>query len=342
MRGRRCSLARGVEGPDYAAELVDIARDLRQRRVWVPAPAIAHTSGFRTEDEGRARRVDRRPSHARRGSRGGACLAIAIPFAAAQAALSSRANLIVESHKRCCRRPSDADQRADRREVRGPVEPRRTLRDCGLAPGEYVSIEATRFSSFTGQRMVSRTGRPTRSRTRSRDAAGTITLAAGPGWPPPPTPTAEQLREIEQRKANLEETRARFAANRCPGGPSTTPAIGGNIRQPMKFVDVRPVYPASLASTGTSGKVLMRAAIDTDGNVPTSWCCRPPIPDSRRPCHRRPPMAIQPNPAQRPGDRSDDERDRDFEYSALSQTRHRRTRKRGRRHQNTKSQGDRR
>ena len=36
---------------------------------------------------------------------------------------------------------------------------------------------------------------------------------------------------------------------------------------PLKFVDMRPVYPASLASTGTSGNVLLRAIIGTDGNV---------------------------------------------------------------------------
>ena len=37
-------LNRGVEGSEYATQLVNIARELQQRRVWVPAPSVARPS----------------------------------------------------------------------------------------------------------------------------------------------------------------------------------------------------------------------------------------------------------------------------------------------------------
>jgi TonB family protein len=43
--------------------------------------------------------------------------------------------------------------------------------------------------------------------------------------------------------------------------------MGGNLKQPMKTVDKKPIYPSQLAAAGTSGKVEFEARISPDGTV---------------------------------------------------------------------------
>jgi TonB family protein len=263
-------LAGGVEGTDYAAELVDIARDLRQRRIWVPAPAIAHTSGFERRIKAMLdTRLNRRP--VKRSTALWAaisCLAIAVPIAAAQAALSSLSGLIVD--------PSNAvlpgvrvtlthTQTGAKVNVVSNHEGRYEF--AGLAPGEYLfESELPGFQAFTGKLVV--TGQDVQ-RDLKLDVGTlqeTITVGAGAGWPPPrPMDPAEQQKMEEYRAKRAQARMTRGAS--VPSGPPGTPRIGGNIRVPAKLRDVRPVYPAALASGGVSGTVLLRAIIDTQGNV---------------------------------------------------------------------------
>jgi len=83
--------------------------------------------------------------------------------------------------------------------------------------------------------------------------------------------TPEELRAREERNIAEREKVAAFmakrAAQRCPAGPVTTngSAIGGNLRVPVKLVDVRPVYPDRLR--GTDGEVVLKAVIGLDGKV---------------------------------------------------------------------------
>lgn len=257
-------LARGVEAPAYAEQLVEIARNLRQRPVWVPAPAIAHTSGFERRIKAMLdTRLNRRPV-----TRSAAvfavisCLTIAIPIAAAQAALSSLSGLIVD--------PTNAVlpgvsltltnvQTGAKYEVQSNREGRYEF--AGVAAGEYVfESKLPGFAAFTGKLVVSGQDVQRDLRLEVGSLQETITLVAGPSSDPPrpSDPAAKQ---------KVDDYRAKRAASRCPGGASTVPAIGGNIRQPMKLLDVRPVYPAALASGGISGTVLLRAIVGIDGNV---------------------------------------------------------------------------
>lgn len=50
---------------------------------------------------------------------------------------------------------------------------------------------------------------------------------------------------------------------------NTTPAgsMGGNLRQPMKLVDVKPRYPAATADAGIGGVFVFAARIGVDGTV---------------------------------------------------------------------------
>jgi TonB family protein len=260
-------LARGVEGSDYAAELVDIARDLRQRRVWVPAPAIAHTSGFERRITAMLdTRLNRRPVNRSVSVLAViSCLSIAIPIAAAQAALSSLSGMIVD--------PTNAVlpgveltltnvQTGAKYQVQSNREGRYEF--AGLAAGEYAfESRLPGFEAFTGKLVVSGQDVQRDLTLEVGTLQETITVGAGPGWPPP-----KPLDPAERQK--VEDYRAKRQTPRCPGGqdgPATLPRIGGNIRVPVKLLDMRPVYPASLASNGTSGTVALRAIIDTEGNV---------------------------------------------------------------------------
>jgi TonB family protein len=58
------------------------------------------------------------------------------------------------------------------------------------------------------------------------------------------------------------------ATQATPGAPKPTPVrVGGNIKAPLKLVNVNPVYPASMRAAGRSGVVPLDALIGTDGTV---------------------------------------------------------------------------
>jgi TonB family protein len=58
------------------------------------------------------------------------------------------------------------------------------------------------------------------------------------------------------------------ATQATPGAPKPTPVrVGGNIKAPMKLVNVNPIYPASMRAAGRSGVVPLDALIATDGSV---------------------------------------------------------------------------
>jgi TonB family protein len=58
------------------------------------------------------------------------------------------------------------------------------------------------------------------------------------------------------------------ATQPTPGAPKPAPVrVGGNIKAPMKVVNVNPVYPQSMRAAGRSGVVPLDALIGTDGTV---------------------------------------------------------------------------
>ena len=59
-----------------------------------------------------------------------------------------------------------------------------------------------------------------------------------------------------------------FAAAAPPPPPPVAPVrVGGNIKQPTKTKDVRPVYPAIAQSARVQGVVIVEAVIGPDGRV---------------------------------------------------------------------------
>jgi TonB family protein len=52
-----------------------------------------------------------------------------------------------------------------------------------------------------------------------------------------------------------------------PAAPKGPIRVGGEIREPRKTQDVKPIYPAEAAAAGTQGTVLIEATIGRDGSV---------------------------------------------------------------------------
>jgi len=60
----------------------------------------------------------------------------------------------------------------------------------------------------------------------------------------------------------------KFAAMKtCSESTAPAGSMGGNLRQPMKLVDVKPRYPASIADAGIGGVFVFAARIGTDGTI---------------------------------------------------------------------------
>ena len=75
--------------------------------------------------------------------------------------------------------------------------------------------------------------------------------------------------------ARLRAENAARAAARAPAGtaasPSTYPPgmvrVGGDIKEPRKIIDVKPIYPPTAMASGVTGIVILEAVIGQDGGV---------------------------------------------------------------------------
>ena len=251
---------RGVVGTDYATHLVGIARDLKQQRHWLPAPAIARPSNL----ERRVRamldaRLNRRPvSRASYAAILIAMLAITIPIASAQGGFASLTGSIVDPMNGVLPGVTlvlTNPQTQAKYEVRTDATGRYEF--AALPAGDYLfEAKLPGFASFSGKVTVA-------AQNLQRD----LTLDVG------------SLQEtITVRASRTAPSGGRVDASRpaLPKRPlpdcssaaaSTGLRVGGNIRPPHKLKDVRPVYPSHLASQGVEGTVVLSARIGTEGFV---------------------------------------------------------------------------
>ena len=89
-----------------------------------------------------------------------------------------------------------------------------------------------------------------------------LVLSAGP----------RALQNVTLQVGSLEETirvtaRRPAPATSAAGRPAPMRVMGGNIKQPAKLLDVRPVYPEAMREAGLEGVVPMDAIIGVDGSV---------------------------------------------------------------------------
>ncbi len=279
-------LAGGVDATDYATHLLDLARTLNAaRRLNVPAPAMARASSL----EGRIcamlnDRLDRRPLAAPMR------IAVAVAFvivtaaiagAAAQGRFSTFSGTVVDETNGFL---PDATlvltNNANR--ARHEVHADRTghFEFVGLPPGDYT-VEVTQLGFAPQTEPITMVGRDLARviRLELGSLHETITIAGGPRTTAPDPPDPNRAQKLATLRQNAEERQKR-ATERCAGAASG--GLGGNILQPHKIVDVRPVYAEHLTSAGIVGTVTMEALIGTDGTVREVRVLSSPHPDLER------------------------------------------------------------
>lgn len=247
----------GIDGSDYAAHLLDLARAFARHRPWLPAPAIARPSSLERRVTAMLNaRVNRTPvTRAARFGAVAAFSALAIALASAQGAFSTFSGTVLDplnGYLPGVTMTLTNTQSGAKYEIRSD----RTghFEFVGLPPGEYA-LE----TMLPGFMPLSGTLEVTGGRNVQRD----VTLKVGElhetifvrGGATSAGPAATVRAAAPDRFA---------AAKVCsdvppPGG------MGGNLRQPVKLVDVKPRYPSNLAGLG--GVVVLMARIGTDGTI---------------------------------------------------------------------------
>jgi TonB family protein len=273
-------LQSGIDPTDYASHLLELARTLNGRHAHVPAPAMARASSL----EGRITamlndRLDRQPlTSGIRIATAAAFLVVTLSIAgAAQSRYSTFSGTVVDQTNGFLPNTTLVLTNAAS-QARHEVRSDRTghFEFVGLPSGEY-SLQVTQmgFASLTETLAIDRdVSRTIQLQVGSLEE--TITISGGPSTSPPDPNRAEKQQAIREKA----QERQQRANERCVGAASG--GMGGNILQPWKLVDVKPVYPDHLRSAGVSGVVTMDALIGTDGTVRDVRVVSSPHPDLDR------------------------------------------------------------
>ena len=272
----------GVDATDYASHLLDLARTLSGGpRPCLPAPAMARPSSL----EGRISamlnaRLDRRPLTRDLQMATAGLLIVAtlsIAGAAAQARYSTLSGTVVDQTNAFLPDTTLVLTNAASG-ARHEVKSDRTGRFefVGLPSGEYsLQVAQPGFATLTESIAI------------ARDLARTIELQVGSlqetirivGGPSDSRPDPNRIEKLQALRQKAQERQQR-ATERCEGPAAG--GVGGNILQPWKIADVKPVYPEPASSTHTGGVVTMEALIGTDGTVREVRVVSSPHPDLDR------------------------------------------------------------
>ena len=294
----------GIEGSDYAAHLLELARAFSRHRPWLPAPAIARPSSLERRVSAMLNtRVNRTPiTRAARLAIIGALSAVAIAVASAQGAFSTFSGTVFDplnGYLPGVTMTLTNTQSGAKHEIRSD----RTghFEFVGLPPGAYtLQAILPGFSVLSG--TLDLTG---------RDLQRDVTLKIG---------QLEETISIWASKAGDNASAAAPAAKRrpapdkfaamksCSEGMASAGAMGGNLRQPTKLVDVKPRYPAQLAESGTGGVLVFDGAhrYRRHDQRASDGVVREPGPRAGgRQCD--PAMGVHPDTAELRGHRSTDE-----------------------------------
>lgn len=247
-------LARGVEGTAYASHLVEIARELRRDRIWMPAVAIARPSSL----ERRVRimldaRVNRRPiSRLAAAAAVLVLVAVTIPLAgfAAQTVFSSVKGTILDPSNNVVPGVTlvlTNTQTQAKYEVQSDKTGRYEF--LGVVSGDYT-FEARLPGFMTLRGTLTLTGQSVQK---------DVSLQIGT--------LQETITVSSSRSATTVAPPVRKHVERRPVSNCTPGEAGGNIKPPAKIRDVRPVYPVSMSSQGIEGTAQLEARIGVDGTI---------------------------------------------------------------------------
>ncbi len=252
-------LTSGVDGPDYATHLVELARLLKAESApRLPAPAIARSSSL----ERRIRamldaRLTRTPAtRLGRFMTAGALLTFTVAIAAAQTGPVTFSGSVFDSTGAPV---PGATVVLTNTQTKAKFEV--TSNESGQftfvpLPADTYALAATLPGFKKAEDSVTLTGK-----TVKRD----VTLNLGELQE---TITVRGSRETQPGRGNDVPARQYSRAGFQKALESCTPSsTGGRVRPPSKIKDVKPIYPSNLVDAQIAGKVLMKATIAVDGTV---------------------------------------------------------------------------
>ena len=251
----------GVSGSDYAAHLLELARAFSRHRPRLPAAAIARPSSLERRVSAMLNeRTNRTPlTRAARLGIVAALSAVAIAVASAQGAFSTFSGTVFDPTNgflpgvtMTLTNTASGAKHEIKSDRTGHFE------FVGLPPGAY-SLQAILpgFSVLSG--TLDLTG---------RDVQRDVTLKIG---------SLQETISVWASRGNASPVTAAPAAVRrqahdttmvmkeCAETTAKAGTLGGNLRQPSKLVDRKPVYPEQLVGTG--GHVVFEARIGPDGMI---------------------------------------------------------------------------
>lgn len=269
----------GVERTAYATHLLDVARACRPpRRLWLPAPAIAHTSNLERRITAMLN-VDlnrRPPSPWSRLAIAAALFVLTLPiagvgaqtFGALSGTIADPSGAVLPNATLKLTNVENKSKYEVRSDRTGRFE------FVGLTPGDYT-FEADymgfapahdRLAIAAGQTI----DRPVTLQVGSLMETITVDDDPNPGW----------VRRGPTREEAASAARKELAGGTCgQGAAAGGPPVGGSLKPPTKIFDVRPQYPPSLRGTKTKGTVVLEALIGTDGVVKEVRATSPSNPD---------------------------------------------------------------
>jgi TonB family protein len=238
-------LGMGVGGREYAAHLLDLARQCRRPgSTWASAMPMAHPSTLERRIVAMLNpRLDRRmPSRRVMGALAVLLLLVALPVAAVRARQAGPAPLTGTIY-----------------DVTGAVLPgvEVTLVDANEITQVVTSNASGRFEfpPVVAGKYTLHVALP-----GFRTLRQVLELRDGHDWD---RVVMLQVGEV-QETVTVRESRV----GAPQGAASRQPVrIGGNIKPPLKVKDVRPTYPASMREAGLTGVVPIEAIIGVDGTV---------------------------------------------------------------------------
>ena len=245
-------LARGIDGADYATVLLNLARDLKHRHNWLPAPAMARRSSLNRRVSAMLNaEVNRNPlSRTSRIAVVFALLVMTIPIAAAQT-FASFSGSVVDAQGLPLPNASlvlSNAQRSSKYEVRTSAAG--TFEFIGLPAGAY-SFDVITPGFATVHETLSIASGQKLERVLTMKVGSlqeTIVLVGDKEGPPPSAKEARPFEPVDLSECVLK-------------------AVGGNIKPPRKLRDMAPQYPANLRGSGAEATVVLDTKIGVDGFV---------------------------------------------------------------------------
>src|SRR5262245_62171361 len=260
-------LRRGWDAAEYATSLIDLARALASRgrsASDVLASAMARPAGLERRIRAMLQpHLDRRPlSRVHHLAIGATLFALTFVIAGAATSAQDFASLAGTVLDQTDRVLPDVRLVLTNASNRSKYE----VRSDRGGHFEFIAVPAgdyaleTSFPGFASVRTTFSVGGAGRLETRFKLSVGSLNetiMVTSPG-------RALTSTELEARRMSMER---RAGSNKGVGDCADTSSAGGNIRQPRKLKDVRPIYPEALSLAQTGGDVVLDAVIGVDGAI---------------------------------------------------------------------------